>query len=218
MLSTETFKYSTVQSFSITVQSFSKMITENQNKVLRFLSTGSINENYTRNVAKECNIAVSGSQWILNHLENQGILNHQDIGNIKSYKIDFNDKSKDILILAYSDNLNNKLENRKRELESLKEFSKSAIVFGSYLNKKEPNDIDILFILEKNSDYISFNKKLKEARHIVPIKIHAVLQTKKDLIENIKKKDKIVINALRNGLVLWGNKFIVGVLEDVNTK
>lgn len=218
MLSTETFKYSTVQSFSITVQSFSKMITENQNKVLRFLSTGSINENYTRNVAKECNISVSGSQWILNHLENQGILNHQDIGNIKSYKIDFNDKSKDILILAYSDNLNNKLENRKRELESLKEFSKSAIVFGSYLNKKEPNDIDILFILEKNSDYISFNKKLKEARHIVPIKIHAVLQTKKDLIENIKKKDKIVINALRNGLVLWGNKFIVGVLEDVNTK
>lgn len=194
------------------------MITKKQSKVLKFLATGSYSENYVNNIAKECNLAVSGSQWILKNLEKQGILNHQDIGNIKSYSINFNEKSKNILSLAYSEKLSNKLENRYRELKSLNEVSKVVIVFGSYLHKKDPNDMDILFILDKNSDYEKFNEKLKEVRHIVPIKIHDIQQTKKDLIENIKNKDKIIIQSLRKGVLLWGNNYLIKVLENVNTK
>ena len=194
------------------------MITEKQSKVLKFLATGSYSENYINNIARECDLAVSGSQWILNNLEEQNIVIHQDIGNLKSYNINFNDKSKDFLSLAYSEKLNDKMENRKRELEPLKEVSKISIVFGSYLHKKDPNDMDMLFILDKTSDYRNFNEKLGHLRHIIPVKIHAVLQTRKDLIENIKKKDKIVIEALRKGILLWGNKYMVEVLEDVNKK
>ena len=194
------------------------MITKKQGKVLKFLATGSYSENYINNIARRCGISVSGSQWILNNLEEQDIVIHQDIGNIKSYTITFNDKSKDFLSLAYLEKLNDKIENRKRELESLNEVGKISIVFGSYLHKKDPNDIDILFILDKTSDYINFNKKLEHLRNIVPVKIHVVLQTRKDLIENINKRDKIIIEALRNGILLWGNKYLVEVLEDVNKR
>lgn len=193
------------------------MITEKQSKVLKFLATGSYSENYINNIARECDIAVSGSRWILNNFEKQKIVNHQDVGNMKVYNVNFSDKSKDFLSIAYSDKLSNKLENRKREMEPLKKVSKIAIIFGSYLNKRDPNDIDILFILDKNFNYKKFNEILKEVRHIVPIKIHAILQTKKDLVENIKNKDKVIINALRKGKLLWGNRYLVEVLEDVNT-
>ena len=194
------------------------MITKNQSKVLKFLTTGSYSENYINNVARKCNISVSGAQLILTNLEDENVLKHEDIGNLKSFNINFNEKSRSYLSLAYTEKLTNKLENRKRELEPLKENSKTAIVFGGYLHKKDPNDIDILFILTKNEDYSKFNKKLRELGHIVPVKVHAILQTKKDIIENIKKKDKIIIEALRDGVLLWGNKVIVGVLEHVNKK
>lgn len=216
--SIETFIYSTERLYSNTERLYSKMITEKQGKVLKFLATGSYSENYINNIARECNLAVSGSQWILNNLEEQDIIIHQDIGNLKSYNINFNDKSKDFLSIAYSEKLNDKLENRRRELEPLEKVSKISIVFGSYLHKKDPNDIDILFILDKNSDYDNFNEKLGHLRHIVPVKVHAVLQTRKDLIGNIKKKDKIIIEALRNGILLWGNKYLVEVFEDVSKR
>lgn len=191
------------------------MITEKKRKVLKFLSTGSYSENYINKVARDCNISVSGAQLILSKLENENVLNHENIGNLKSYDLKFNEKSKNYLSLAYEEKLSDKLENRKRELEPLKENSRIAIVFGGYLHKKDPNDMDVLFVLDKNEDYSKFNKSLKEIRHIVPIKIHAILQTKKDLIENIKNKDKVVIGALRKGVLLWGNKFLVGILENV---
>ena len=208
----------TEQSYSKTEQSYSKMITKKQSKVLKFLATGSYSENYINNVARKCDTSVSGAQLILTNLEHENILNHEDIGNMKSFNIKFNEKSKSYLNLAYMGELTNKLENRKRELEPLKENSKVAIVFGGYLHKKDPNDIDILFVLNKNGDYSNFNEKLREIGHIIPIKVHAILQTKKDIIENIKKKDKIIIEALRNGVLLWGNKFIVEVLEHVNKR
>jgi len=194
------------------------MITEKQSKVLKFLATGSYSENYINNIAKECSLAVSSSQWILNNLEEQGIVSHQSIGNVKSFNINFNDKSRDFLSIAYSEEINSKLENRRRELESLKDVSKVAIVFGSYLHKKDPNDMDILFVLNKSDDYNKLNDGLKEVGYVVPVKIHAILQTKKDLIGNIKKRDKIIINALREGKLLWGSKYLVEVLEDANTR
>lgn len=191
------------------------MITKNQSKILKFLATGSYSKNYINNIARECSIGVSSSQWILKKFEEQNIVKHENIGNLKSYYISFNDKSKNFLSLAYSDKLNNKLENRKRELEPLMNISKIAIVFGSYTHKENPNDIDILFVLEKSSDYKKFSEKLEEVKPIVPIKIHSILQTRKDLIENAGKKDKIVIEALRNGILLWGGKYLVEALEDV---
>jgi hypothetical protein len=193
------------------------MITKNQSKVLKFLATGSYTENYINNIAKECDLAVSGSKWILNNLEKQGIVRHEDIGNMKSFTINFNEKSINFLSLAYSLKLEDKLENRSRELEPLKEIVKIAIVFGSYLNKKDPNDMDILFVLDKK-DYKKFNETLNETRHIVPVKIHDIIQTREDLIQNIKNKDKIVIEALRKGTLLWGNKYLVEVLEDANKR
>ncbi|MBU2633657.1 MAG: nucleotidyltransferase domain-containing protein [Nanoarchaeota archaeon] len=190
------------------------MITKKKSKVLKFLATGSHSDNYINNVARQCVISVSGAHLILNNLEDENILKHEDIGNLKSYSIDFNEKSKSLLELTYANKLDKKLENRKRELEDLKKYSKVAIVFGSYLHKKDPNDIDILFILEEK-DYNKFNDKLEDIGHIVPVKIHAVLQTKIDLIKNIKKKEKIVIEALRNGKLLYGNRYLVNILENV---
>ena len=40
----------------------------------------------------------------------------------------------------------------------------------------------------------------------------------KDIISNIKKKDKIITEAIRNGFVLWGYDKLVRIIKDVNQK
>lgn len=193
------------------------MITKNEERVLKFLATSHYSENYINNIARQLNLAPSGSQWILNHLEKKDIIEHKKVGNLKCYKIKFNDKSKDLLKFIYNPEIEGKLKFRKEDLIPLRSIVDACIVFGSYIYKQNPNDLDILFVFEKKN-FKKFIEKINEIRELTSVKIHDVIQTKEDLINNIIIKDKIVLEALRNGKVLWGEKFIVGVLEYVSKK
>jgi len=193
------------------------MITKNEERVLKFIATNPGNENYVNNIARELSLAPSGGKWILANLEKRDILEHRKVGNLKCYKIKFNDKSKDLLRFIYNPELDKRLKFRKEDLKPLMGIVDAAIVFGSYLYKKDPNDIDILFIF-KNKNFKKFSKELDKIKELIPIKVHDVIQTREDLISNILIKDKIVIEALSNGKILWGEKFIVEVLKDVSKK
>jgi transcription elongation GreA/GreB family factor len=46
-------------------------------------------------------------------------------------------------------------------------------------------------------------------------KIHAVKQARKDLVENLIKRDKVVANALKSGVVVFGQELLVEVMKDV---
>lgn len=195
------------------------LITGNEKKVLRLLMS-SFNIDYSiNNIAKECNLAPNGAFKILKKFEQEGILEPKKIANIISYKVNYNnEKTASILELILMPNLKGRIMHRYEDFLELKEITVICIIFGSYINlKKQPNDLDILFTLEKEK-YKEYKKKLKSISEIVPVKIHDMVQTDEDLKKNLLKNDKFLSGIMREGVVLWGFKEIVKVFQDVNKK
>lgn len=194
------------------------MITANERKVLRFLGA-SQGEDYSINeIAKRCGITPNGTYKILTKLEREGILNQKPIANIISYKLNFeNDKTMRVLELAFiPDALEGRVKIRAEDLQPLKAATKACILFGSYITaKQKPGDIDILFVMEK-SKFKEFKQKLAGIQEIMPIKIQDVVQTQEDLQQNLKKGDKIIKEALQNGIALWGYDVIAGVVKNAS--
>lgn len=190
------------------------MLTNNERKVLRLLLTA-FDRNYSiNNIAKECDLAPNGAYKILKKFEQEGVLKAKRIVNIKSYAINFDDeKTESILELALIPTLEGRIKYRLEDFKPLKEITKTCIIFGSYTDlKKEPNDMDVLFIIDKKN-FKEYKKRLADI--IVPVKIHDILQTEEDLKDNIITKDKIILQILTTGLILWGQKTIIQVIKNV---
>jgi len=191
------------------------MLTKNEKKVIRTLLF-SFGEEYSINeIARRCNLAPNGALKILKKFAEEGIIILKKIGNISSYLINFtNSKTRSILELSLIEEANNKIKNRTEDLKELQKITEAAIIFGSYIIEKEnPEDIDLFFLLNKEN----FRKYKEEAKKIypaMPIKVHDVLQTSEDLEKNILKKDKVIIEILRRGFILWGQNKIIEAIKN----
>jgi DNA-binding Lrp family transcriptional regulator len=186
------------------------MLTKNEKKVLRIVMTdldSSINQ-----IARQAEVTAQGAFKILRKFEKEGILKEKKISNISTFQLIFNNKTHAVLRLALIDELGKRLQYRHEDLKELKDVTKTCIIFGSYLYKKSPNDLDLFFIVEK-PNYKEYKKRLKEV--IAPLEIHDVVQTEEDIEANLKKKDKVLIEILRKGVVLWGEEAIVRAVENV---
>lgn len=194
------------------------MLTKNEKRVLRYVMVNYSSYPSINKIAKECKITPNGAYKILKKFEWEKILKFKQISNIKSYYLDFkNNKTKNIMELALSPKIiEGRIKYRAGDLEPLKKITKTCVLFGSYTaEKKEPNDLDVLFVFDKKNykEYKKISNKIKE---ICPVAIHDVIQTKQDLVNNIKKRDKVIMNILENGIFLWGQSIIVKVFSSVS--
>jgi len=196
------------------------MITNNEKKILRFL-LAHLNSDYSINeIAKKCSLAPNGAYEILKKFEEKEILNSKKIANSKSYKINFNsiEANKLLELVLIPNYKESKIKYRYNDLKPLENMTNLCILFGSYITKKEkPNDIDILFVIKK-SDYEKYSEVLEKVKRILPLKLHDVIQTKEDLTKNIKKEEKLIIEAISEGIVLWGHEFLIGVIKNAIKK
>ena len=169
----------------------------------------------SRTLSKVLGISHMGCLKILKRLEKGYILESKHIGRSIVYKVD----AKNSYSKAYTKFLlSNEAENsspfvRKwiHEIRKIKNCS-LAILFGSILRKTGPEDIDVLFI----TDQQKFNKLKKEVEELNELnlkKIHPIYQTEKDLIENIKKRDKVILNAIK-GIVAVGEEEFLEVYNE----
>jgi DNA-binding Lrp family transcriptional regulator len=192
------------------------MLTTKEKAVLKLLMT-SVDSDYSiNNIAKMCGLAPNGAFKILKKFEKEGILTTKKIANIKSYKINFeNTKSEAILELVLTSTPEGRIQHRFEDLKELQEITKSSILFGSYITSaKEPHDMDVLFVLDKEK-FKEFKNRLSTIKDIILVRIHDVIQTEIDLKNNLLKKDKIIIDILQKGIVLWGQRTILKVIKDV---
>jgi len=193
------------------------ILTVNEKHVLRFLAT-SIGKDYSINeIARICQLTPNGAYKLLAKLEKEGVLKAKPIANLKAYHPDFeNEKTARVLELAFMpDALDGRVKSRADDLKPLKAITQACIIFGSYITtKKEPGDLDILFIL-KRTNFEAYKTTLSRAQDITPIKIQDVVQTIDDARQNLKKGDPVVAGALRKGIVLWGQDIIIQVIKSV---
>ncbi len=191
------------------------MITENEKKVLRMLFIAFDLEYSINQIARECNLAPNGALKILRKFEKAGILKSKKIANIKSYRLDYeNEKTSNVIMLALIPELEGRLKFRFSDLKDLNRFTKACIIFGSYIeSKKEPEDLDILFIIDKKN-FNDFKKQSQIVYKTIPIKVHDVLQTKEDFISNLKKRDKVLLDILKKGVIFWGFDEIISTIKN----
>src|SRR3989338_2212191 len=112
--------------------------------------------------------------------------------------------------------LEGRIKHRAEDLELLKNITSICIVFGSYMTeKKEPEDLDLLFVLEKE-EFGSYKKTINKIKDITPVKIQDIIQNSKDLMENIKKEDPVILASINKGIVLWGFEKLAKMIENVH--
>jgi hypothetical protein len=191
------------------------MLTQNEKKVIRLLLFSQQEHQSVNHVASECSLSPNGAHKILTKLEREGILKVLKVANIRSYRIDFTcEKTRPTLELALITQPDKRIKARLGDLKDLRPLTKVSIIFGSYVSAKDPDDLDLFFLIDK-VNYRRFSNALEHAKEIIPVRLHDVLQTEVDLKKNIVSKDPVVLDILRYGIVAWGQDHIVRVMADV---
>ena len=193
------------------------LFTENERKVLKFIGTSGGNLSIN-GLSNEVDISAGSAYKVLIKFEKEEIITPHPFSNIVTYQFNFeNEKTKPILQLVYiPDKMEGKIKIRAEEFLPLKEFTSLCIFFGSYITSKaKPSDLDVLFVIEKEN-YEAYKQALVTIQDITPVKIHEIVQTQGDLVQNLKKHDPVVVSAIQTGIVLWGYETLVQVIKDAN--
>ncbi|PIN77227.1 hypothetical protein COV15_02680 [Candidatus Woesearchaeota archaeon CG10_big_fil_rev_8_21_14_0_10_34_12] len=171
----------------------------------------------SNNISKVLGITAMGALKILKKLEKEGVLVSRKIGNISVYRVkrDSNYALKYLeFALIYEVEHSNPYV--KRWISEIKKIKSEviAIVFGSVLIKREmAGDIDILFVVKENK-FNELIKKIKKINELSEKKIHPVYQSIGDLENNIEKRDKVILNAIK-GVVASGYDKISKLLVEL---
>lgn len=193
-----------------------KDITKNEMRALLALFKD-ISSNYNaNNLSKKLGLTSMGMLKILKRLEKQNILQSQQLGKAVFYKLKLDDYTKAYLKFLLQNEAEQSIPRIKRWVNELRKFQKHAeigILFGSVLSKEEYNDVDLLLVFKPSQ-----NSKINQLADVInkaSIKrVHLVKQTKNDLKENIKKKDKVVLDLIKNGIVVFGYETIIELIKN----
>lgn len=191
-------------------------LTGNEARVVSFLLRN-FSARYSINaLARELKLSPRGAYKIVKKLEKAGILKPEAIGNaIYCHPNLDSEAGRKVaeLVLSYVE-LNPYARVQAKALEQLKPYVLSAVLFGSVLTKAEnAGDIDVLLVLEEKQ-FNSAHKVLLEIQSMKPKKISEMLQSREDLVKNIRKNDAPLLSAIRTGQVLWGSEIIVEGIRD----
>ncbi|MDO8550950.1 MAG: hypothetical protein Q7S39_12485 [Ignavibacteria bacterium] len=166
-------------------------------------------------IAKHMGISSMGALKIAKRLEKENILTSRELGRARFYKLNFNnDYVRQYVKFVLKRESEQAPVYIKRWVTELRKIRGAdfAILFGSVLKKhEEAKDIDVLLITDKRR-FPKLKKEVDEINLINTKKLHPLYQTRKDLKENIKKRDKPVLDAIK-GIIVFGEDKIISLLE-----
>ena len=196
-----------------------KDITSNEIKALLIIFKDIKNKYNANNLSKILGITPMGTLKILKGLEKDNIISPEKLGKATFYKINFKSHyAKSYLRFFLEKEAQHSLPRVKAKLEDLKNLSSCAeigILFGSILKSENFNDIDVLLVL-KNNQVKKCNKITEEIEKISSKTVHIIKQTPEDLRQNLQKNDKVVLEIIKTGIVIFGQDKIIEVIENVS--
>lgn len=192
-----------------------KDITNNEMQfILRVIKTPEEAFN-ARSIARHLQISHMGAHKIAKKLEKEGILSSKQIGKGIYYRLTNKEYVHNYLKFLLQREVEQASPYIKRWANELKKIkhAEGIILFGSVLRKEdEANDIDAL-ILVNQSKFSLIKKEIEELDIINDKKIHPIYQSKLDLENNINKRDKVVLNAIK-GLIVSGEDCLIKILQN----
>lgn len=167
-------------------------------------------------ISKIMSISHVGAQKIFKRLYSSNILKFERIGKSIIYKLRLED---DYVCKLISFLLADEANKHKRWMEEFNELYKEGrtiVIFGSVLkNYEKANDIDIMIIENKKDEKI--RKIIDEKDKILSKKIHLIQITYPNLMGNIKKKNKTIIDIIKNSIILYGQERYVNLMKNVTS-
>lgn len=192
-----------------------KDITKNEMLfVLSILKNPEIEYN-SNSIAKHMGISSMGALKIAKRLEKEQILISRKMGKASFFRLNFdNDYLRQYLKFLLKRESEQEHPYIKRWLYEIKKIKEAdiAILFGSVIKKySEAKDIDILLVTGKNN-IKKLEKEIEEINLINTKRLHPIYQTKEDFKNNIKKKDKVILNAIK-GIIVFGEERFIELIE-----
>jgi len=197
------------------------MLPLNLIKIVEFLFRNIPDRFNVNQISRELKISVGSAYKILKSLEKKGVLVSQKIGNGIYYVLNLDNKeAENITELVLMESRSKFLSKNShasiyaKDLKDTEKLSKAVILFGSILETKNANDIDVLFIIDKGRSKAveDFCMKLSSLR---PKRVNPLLMTMADFKENIKKQDKVITDILKKGVILFGEDAVINILRGV---
>lgn len=190
-------------------------ITSNEMKFVLNILKNPDKQYNANSISKEIGISSMGALKIAKRLEKENIITSREFGKAKFYKLNLeSDYVKDylhFLLKREKEQANAYVKVWIDEIKKLKNAD-ASLLFGSVLRKgKEAKDIDVVLITDTQK-FSKLKKEIEEVDHVNLKKIHPVFQTKDDFINNLKKKDNTILNALK-GIVVFGEDQIIEALQ-----
>ena len=192
------------------------MIPKNTSKIILFLLKNIDEFGYNINqISKLNNISVGSAFKILKEFEKNKIVSKTDISNASHYKLNLNNhetiKLCELLILGERRNLKGYA---KIYADEIIKFNQTEIIllFGSVLKGKDFNDVDVLFVTNQTKKVNDFCLDISKVRTkpVVPL-----ILKKEDLIKEIKQKKEVILDMIKDSIVLKGETVFMEVLKNV---
>lgn len=166
-------------------------------------------------ISKVLNISHVGAQKIFKRLTNENLVVSKRIGKSIIYKLNLSDHyTIQLLTFLLVDEANN-FKRWKEEFKELFKNDRIVMIFGSAVKDySHAHDIDIMLVIE-NKEIKEVNNILKKKEQILPKKLHAIKLTHQDLLNNINKKEKAIVEIVKNAIILYGQDKYVEVIKNV---
>lgn len=103
--------------------------------------------------------------------------------------------------------------------EELKKITEFVVLYGSVLHSpKEANDIDILGIVSNKNNFLSVGETIQKIQKTQIKKIHSENFTKTEFKKELEKPNKIFIDAIKKGIILFGQEKFIKFIKEVSIK
>ncbi len=192
-----------------------KEITDNEMRMVLRIFKSPENTYNANSMAKHLEISRMGALKIAKRLEEEEILISKEMGKANFFRLNMGNRYvKQYLQFLLMREAQSAHPYVKAWLHDIRKIKKAdaAMLFGSVLRKhKEANDIDVLFITDSKR-FSALQNEIDHINQISAKRIHPMFQNREDIIKNIKKEDKPLLNALK-GIVAFGEESIIEVLQ-----
>ncbi|MBI4980380.1 hypothetical protein HZC30_02360 [Candidatus Woesearchaeota archaeon] len=192
-------------------------LTQKERETVLLLFKDYTNFYNANSISKVLNISHVGAQKIFKRLLQENWIISKTIGKSITYKINWNDAYVGQLVAFLLADEANNFKRWKEEFKELFKKDRIVMLFGSTIKDyAHARDIDLMLVI-KQKDVKEINLILKKKEEILPKKIHAIKLTLKDLSDNLKKKDKAVVDIVKNAIILCGQDRYVEIIKNVTS-
>ncbi len=192
-----------------------------EEKILAILLKEQFATHTVTSLAKAIGITRQGIWKTLNKLVANNLIVLEAVGKTKTstdtIKLNWNSliTERTLSLLLTKEAL--KQERWRDNFKKLEKHTLFTILFGSILHSpKEANDIDMLIVVKTKNDFKVIESILSEAQQVQTKKIHAIDLTERELEVELKKKNKAYLEAIKKGIILFGQEKFIKFIEDIS--